>query len=238
MFSELVDFCVARSGRRDRIADISAYANSSIRESAVKQYFSRDMIETQIFATTDPYNWPKPANFRIMQAVQFADGTFIDPVRPGRQMQTMDQYFYSGPTYFIFKGLSYQALDPNSQASISLATPLPINLSYYVYPPQLKYYATGTRPAVFDAPSQTWTYLVNGAYVSTTGTAAGDTAAQLLVANWLLQDWNTLVQEGTLTKLFTVVGDARNSATYALYKSLQISLLQGEEFEEMATNAG
>lgn len=220
MFSEAVDVVVERSGRLDRVNDIKAYINTSIRECQVLAYFARDLIEDTITATASPHVWTRPTRLRLLRTVRYPNDVYPDLIMPGKRQQRKTFYYYGGPTYYAFAGALSDA---------------DINVAYYLYSQRFTYYAaTGdVRPAVYDRDEETWAYLLDGAYVTTLGTDALDEAAEDSVSMWLLLDWFDLIIEGGLAKLFKQQGDERGLSTFALYKSFQSDLKAGEVFESL-----
>lgn len=222
MYSEAVDTIVLRTGRKDRLADIQSYVNQVIRETQGKALYYRDMIEDQIAATASPTIWTPIPRLRQLRTVKYtADGfqdVYPDFVPPGKKQQQnlTQEYYYAAGSYYVLSGTDASQV---------------VNLAYYLWLPRLKYYSVGTRPAVYDETTMTWTYLVNGVYVSTTGSDAGDAAAQALVTNWILLTYSDMVEEGGCAKLFKAVSDARAPLSFALYKGLAADLEAIEQFE-------
>lgn len=216
-FSQLVDEAVLKSGRGKAARNqLVSYARSAMRESQVKALFERDRTETQIAATANPHIWTRPKCFRIMETVEYP----LVPVfprfqRPGRaQGKSTDYFYYAASDYYVFTQLEIGD---------------PVNLSYFSYFTPLVYFEAAERPARYFADLEKWQYLDgDGNYIDTLGTDALDEAARDLVTNWLLFDWYDLVLEGTLAKIFKINADQRAVSTFALFKSFQKDLLQGE----------
>lgn len=230
MFSELIDEAVTATGRLDKRAQIIGHANATIREcqtliGKASVIFARDLIEDTVDTDgeSDSYTWTFPRTgveaLRIMRTVYYPNqDIYVENKPPGRIQQGLDHYYYGGPTYYVFKGVGEETS---------------VNIGYYRYLPTLTYYADGARPAVFDLTTQEWSYLVNGVYVSTTGTDAGDEAAQALVSNWLLDHWYQMVLEGTLAKIMLILDDPRGPKHYSLYNALQKALAAAEPWESL-----
>lgn len=217
MFSELVDEIVTASGRRDRRTDIEGYVNATIRECQVQAFFYRDMIEDQLApAGADPYTWDLPVRFRQFRTIQYPGIGYPKNLPPGRIQEDQQFYYYISTTYTTFVGAG--ALDV-------------INIAYYGYLKRLIYYADGARPAVYDTETETWTYLLSGAYVSTLGTAALDLAARDKVSNWMTLYWYHAVKEGTYAKFFNIIDDPRAPKHYALFMKFKADVLKGEAFD-------
>lgn len=229
-FSEVVDTIVTRSGRPARRKDIESHVRATIRECQVEAVFARDLYEDTIVTDgTTPFIWERPVNLRIMKTVNFLNintGEIIYPeyFPPGKIQKDIPFYYYGGPTYFAFSGLG--------DAGVNL------NVAYYTYAPRFIYYAENSRPAFFDFDPDsetfnTWQYLSAGSYVSTLGSAALDEAARELVTNWLLFDWQHVIEEGGCAKIFKTVGDPRDRPAYALFKSFVGDLSRGERTETL-----
>ena len=216
-FSAAVDDVVARSGRPDRKADIIAFIRTSVRECQIKAFFKKDMIEDTLTTDAEPYIWAYPQEFRIFRTARYPltnmRGASLYPpeVLPGKKQREETYYYYGGPGYFAFAGL---------------ASGSEIDVAYYKVSKKLPYYATSLRPATFSLESDAWTYL-------TATTDAEKLTAREAVSNWLLFDYYDLIVEGGMAKILKVVGDARASASYALYKSYQNDLLTTEPSDSL-----
>lgn len=257
MFSELVDEAVSRSRRPDKQADITSYANQTLRElqSMKNGAFTKDLVETSVqVAVTDtsPYIWSRPEHFRIMRAVAYK--SFMGAVgrvwpkflRIGKRQDEHDYYYYAAADYFVFAGVGGPTNNPNAGA-IAQFGPITIELAYYAKFRRYQYYNIGLRPAVYSRDLETWSFnLIN---IPTTPPDIGDVPSLLppnntfntqqqyaiyLVTNWLLKDYYDTVLEGTLAKLFKAVGDARAGSSFALFKSMEDNLVADEAFESMA----
>lgn len=252
MFSELVDTCMGRSGRSSSFLDIVAYARSTIRDAGNSALYYKNLVEDQVIPTTDPYVWFTPTDFRKMRSVRYeiGDGIFPTLKMPGKAQFREDYYYYAASNYFTFKGMGN---------SFGCALPAPdtfatIDVAYYKWMMQLAYYppgphsqspnggkdvlpmnvkpaATDTRPAIYNRETETWSYLVGGVYVATTGDPNNDLIVQALVSNWLLMDWYDLCAEGTLAKLFKAINDPRASLSFQLF-SKYLADLQGTGVDE------
>jgi len=217
--SAVIDDAVKIAGRGiAAVPQLISFARSSMREAQMRALFHRDMTETTITADASPYIWTLPNNFRVMKTVYYQATTIYPPfITPGRSQKDKDYFFYAGPTYFAFKGVSSGDL---------------IDIAYFSYFQRLPYYTAATRPAKYDLELQKWQYLdASGAYVDTLGDATQDAAAQAKVTNWMLFDWHDLVLEGVLAKQFKTNGDQRSVTHFSMFKSLQTDLLKGEASE-------
>lgn len=216
--SAAVDAAIQRSGRPDRRADIISYLRQTLREIQSLAYFERDLIEDQLTANADPYTWDVPNGFRMMRTVEYPglfdpQGHTVYPryMPPGRHLRGHDVYYYRSGDYYVFAGHGASSGSTTS-----------INIAYYRYALPLAYYATvADRPARYFLETESWTY-------ATASTDDEKETARNQVTNWLLFHWYDTVIEGALAKVFKAIGDERAVSTFALYKSLQNTLLQGE----------
>lgn len=233
MLSELVDEVTDATGRVGKRSDVIRYANATIRECQAQAYFFRDSTETALLldgsdstvaVQTDNsviWTFPTSPQFRLLRTAKYPVYGPVGNIPPGRSQEGVTAFYYAGPTYFVFSGAG------NIETEI--------DIMYYSYLRRLVYYAVSTRPAVYDVETDSWTYLLNGAYVPTLGSTALDDAAKLLVTNWLLNIWRETILEGTLAKAMLAVDDARGPKHYAVYTSLKKAILQGETFEALNT---
>ena len=225
-FSAAVDTVIARSGRPDRVLDIISYVRTTMRECQTlnKQKFEKDITEDQITSVNaDPFTWVAPAVFRKLLAVSYPERTdaqsnVIYPhyVIIGKAILQYDNYFYRSGNSWIFAGAGGDA------AASTL-----INVAYISYFGLLQYFKDITfRPARYlinvDG-SEGWVY-----HDDYDDTETLQESAEVLVSNWLLLDWFDLVLEGALAKLYKTGDDTRSVATFALYKQLQVNLLDAE----------
>ena len=239
MFSESVDKVVARSNRRERLEDVKAFMHSTIRECQNLAKFYRDRIEDEITVgslnTAGAFVWDRPARFKRFEAVEYPNQIFPKRLNPGKRQVGETSYYYGGPTYFAFVGVAETDV---------------IKVAYYTFARRFKYYAATARdtanptvnsqPAIYDRETETWQYLDTSGtpvYVSSLGSTTADEAAQALVSNWLLLDWNNVLEEGALAKILKVISHANAPSSFALYKSLQKTLIDSaieEGLGEMA----
>ena len=228
-FSSAVDDCIARSGRPDRRADIVSYLRTTMRETQVKAFFGKDLVEDQITGVAaDPYIWTRPAQFRQMITVKYpglydpqGNQIFAKFIEPGKLQLREDFYYYNSGTSLVFTGMSGGSGTINGSTNIDVA--------YYSYFTPLHYFAAAERPATYDDQTLEWSFL-------SAATALEQEAAMGQVTNWLLFDWYDLVLEGTLAKVYKTANDVRAPTTFALFKQLQDALLMGESRMAMAGN--
>lgn len=223
-FSKLVDNIITKTGRSGRIDDIKKYINGTIRECQMQAYFARDLLEDALTPDVAPYIWTPPTTFRVMRAVNYTGIKIgVRNMPPGRIQEGEDYYYYRSGGDFVFNGAEIDG-------SIAIA--------YYNYLDKLLYYdenltANFTAPALYDEYTMTWTYLQAGAYVSTLGTTALDTAAKALVTNWLLDKFEQAIEEGCLAKFYKGVDDNRSNGIFTVFSSLKKDITKGETFESL-----
>lgn len=216
-FSMLVDNVVTRSGRPDKRSDIIAYVNASLRECQKRNLYAQDLIEDQIVATADSHIWDRPKLMRTVRAVFYpAINAYPEFIQPGRRQREYDYYYYGGPSYYVFVGAGVGNY---------------INLSYYVLTRAFTYYPDNTTPAYYNADEDQWYYLVGGTYLITTGDPVVEETLRDLVSHWLITDWNYIIEEGALAKVYKSMNDQRAISSFALYKSYQKDLDAAAAFE-------
>lgn len=215
-FSALIDDVIGRSGRRDRLPSIIAYARTTIRECLVLDFFDQSLIEIQVTVDAIPFIWERPTNLRSILAIRTpyydrrGKRIFMGERKPGVIVAAEEKYFY---------------LSGNSYAMANLAVGDVLDVAYYEYSTPLVYVPVVTdRPARFNLETELWEY--HQAYSASDETRAN---AEAKVTNWLLTYWYELMAEGTQAKLYKLVNDeTRMRMSYALYKSIQKDLVAGE----------
>lgn len=231
MYSELVDRALVRARRPSKLVDAQDYTLASLREIQTQDYclFHADLIEDQITATADPHIFTTPDVFRIMRTAYYpTSGIYPALKQPGKEQNNETHFYYAAGNYFAFKGVGVGDL---------------VDIAYYSYVPKLEYYAIGLRPAIYkNAPRLTatdlntsgdWEYLSGGAYVANLATVALDQAAQDLVTNWMIFRHEHVVLEGVVAKILKNAGDDRAGSSFALYKSYQDDVRNGESSESL-----
>lgn len=211
-FNALIDEVINRSLKSERLADIIAYARTTLRECHSLAFFAKDLIEDVHTITAEPDIWQRPDYFREMFSVgtpfydNFGKRIFAKRSTPGPALNNVQYFYYPSGDAFVF-----------GKFDIGLE----LALAYLTYSKRFYYYTEETRPARFITETQTWTYL---AAISD----AEKQAARELVSDWLLFDWYDLIVSGTITKLYNSVGDERSRTEYSLYKGLQVALKTSE----------
>lgn len=228
-FSALIDDCLNRAKRPDRLNDIISYARMTVREIQALGQFQQDVVEDQISGVTvDPYVWETPARFRSMIAVSYP--TTIDeqgkPVYAkykeiGKGQLRHDYFYYRTGDSHVFVGHGGRSGDVVS-----------INIAYLEFSRSYRYFAdTASRPARYDDETEAWIY--NATYDIDATTRA---AARALVSNWVLFNWYDTIIEGTLAKLYKLVDDARAGSTFSFYERAKKVVQSGETTAYTADN--
>lgn len=216
-FASAVDDVIQRSGRPDRKLDIIAFIRTTIRECQIKRFFRNDMIEDSLIADADGFVWNYPINFRTLRTVKYptvnrrCQAIYPDEILPGKLQREAVEYYYGGPGYYVFAGVS-----TNDR----------IDVAYYTTSKKLAYYDKNLRPAIYNLETEVWTYL-------TASTIEEQLLAREKVSNWLLFTYYDLIVEGGMAKVLKVVGDPRSGAAYALYKSYQNDLMATEPSDSL-----
>lgn len=233
MFSELVDDVVRRTNRPDFLLDIVKYANSVIRTVHHCEVFYRDLKEVEVIVNDgmgdnpQTYVWDRPADFRLLSTVKYL-GHWLNPkesfppnIPPGIGQSNRDRFYYAVGDKFVF----YDKLGINR-----------IGISYLTKPKTFKYYPENERPAVYNRVDGTWKYLVvnpdgTKSYVDTLGDPALELAAQDLVADWLIRDYDDMLSSGISTKIFSILQDPRNKVEYSTFKEALRYARTAEKYE-------
>lgn len=220
-FSSLIDTCMARANRFDRLNDIISYARLTVREIQALGQFQQDVIEDQISGVTvDPYVWVTPAPFRAMLSVQYAGisdeqgNPIYAKYRELGKGQLREEYFY------YRSGDSHVFVGHGGRAGGSIA----INIAYLEYSRSFKYFAVASdRPAVYDDVTESWTYEASYDLNDTTRETA-----RRLVSNWVLFNWFDVLVEGTLAKVYKLVDDSRAGASFSFFERQKKVIQSGE----------
>lgn len=216
MFSELVDYMVQETGRRDRIALIVSATNDVLRHIHKAMDWDEDLQETLIVPAPpaaawnagEVVNWKHSRLMRSVRAIQLNGHCYAEFVRPGAKQENRGHYWYR-----------------SSNDTISVAGAChQIAIAWYSWNRHFQYYQPDQRPAVWDNETEAWTYLQAGAggtsYVSTLGTAADDEAARDKVFDWPLDRLRYIVEHGVKARVFTAIGeDDRSAKFYSLFNS-------------------
>lgn len=219
MFSEIVDDILQQTRRLDQAVNIASYVNATLRECQVfkGRFFARDLVEDVINATSDPFIWTRPVRFRGLRAAKYVEeNEFPDFIQPGKKQtdqwgKIKDHFFYAATDYFAFSGAGDTAT---------------INVAYYKYTRNFRYYVVADRPAVYDRETEIWSY-----HDDFDDSDVLKEQAEDVVSHWLMLDWLELIKEGARAKLWKNLSDEnKGPKTFASYKSMQVDLLSGEAF--------
>jgi len=214
-FSSAVDTVVARTGRPNLQTSIESFVRATIRELQAKARSTKDLVEEEITATAAPHIWTYPSRFREVIGVKYSSiydqqGKAVYPPRinPGNIQRDKDYFYYQSGNSLVFAGVKANDV---------------IAIAYLLWSRPFIYYTVSERPAIYDAETESWTYLSAYDTDDTTRETARD-----LVTNWLLFGWFETVIEGAVAKTYKLVGDQRAVSAFALYKSYEKDLLAGE----------
>ena len=224
-FSQLVDGIIDETKRPDLLNSIVSYLKQTIRECHLDPerntplFMWGNYTETQLQADAETnFAWviPNLARFQGVLKVRY-DNVFIDceavyamPLVNNRVAESQDHAYQVVGDRVLFKG--YGGIN----ATISLA--------YYQYPPNLKYYPAGARPATYDDVDG-YTYLSE----FDTDDATRETARNL-VTHWMLLRWPTALEEGVRAKLYKRLGDEpRARLAYSAYMQIRAGLVNSEK---------
>lgn len=223
-FSQLVDEMILEVKRPDMTREIAAYLNQAIREVHFEPQtgnsiqFKDNLTEIQLTANVaEGFTWdlPNPSGFHGIALVRY-DNVWVDDsqayppeMTPGRGLANLTRYYYRGGQRFAFAG--YGGLN----AKISIA--------WWDYPRALKYKVVADRPAQWDDETG-WSYAP--AYDVDDDTRE---AARILVSNWLLIRWKTVLEEALRAKVYKRLERTEIARTsYSMYTSLRQGLVTAE----------
>lgn len=223
MFSELVDTVLARAKRPERSRDdLVAAVRATMRELHMLALFSRDLIEDEITTTASPHIWTPPSALRQLRAARYDfanDPIYPAFIQPGRAAAKHDYFVYRASNYYVFKGVDVG---------------ITISIAYYTYSRKFTYYASGARPATYNAETDTWTYydLTASGGINYNANDTNKELARSLVGDWLLEYWDNVIEEGALAKFLKLSGDPdRAKSSFALFGSLKADILKAEQHE-------
>jgi len=215
-FSQLVDNVVQQSNRPNLLTRIATVVANVIYELHFTRrrgviFYAQNRREQLLTLTADQvFNWTAPPRLQIVEAARY-DGildyknkqVYATPVKPGRRMNDEKYYFYRNASGFIFVNCG----------SIGQT----ISVAYFQRLAPLVYYPVGQRPATWDESTATWSYL-------NAVTQQDKEAAEALVSNWLTQEHDAVILEGSLAAIWKEAGDQRSIPTFARYSSLREAL--------------
>lgn len=227
-FSQLVDKLVLETRRPDLVAEVTTYLNQTIRElhfdpkNGNAILYRDNLVELQLTASSETgFVWtiPSPQNFQAMLTVRY-DNVYVDdemaysPEKtPGRHLRGLTLYHYRAGRDFAFYG--YGGTDST------------ISLAYYEYPRALKYRVANAREATWDEDAG-WSYHTVG-LVDYDEDDDSRALAQSLCTNWILDRWETVVEEGLRAKVYKRLTETERARTcYSLYTTLRQGLFTSE----------
>jgi hypothetical protein len=232
-FSQLVDEMVVETRRPDLRSELATYLNQTIREVHFEPgkgnvvFYAENRKEDQITASSiDAQIWdiPNPANFQGMEAVRFPSAScgrmsYAVEARPGPSLLSKPFFYYRTGPSFVFGGVvGYGGVGAF------------IQLSWFEYPPALKYKVTASREATYDVETG-WTYYTVDT-VDYNSTPELQATARARVSNWILMRWSDVLREGLRAKVYKRISDQlRAQTSYSLYSQLRQGLFTSEAAE-------
>lgn len=231
-FSQIVDEMVAEHIRPDLRASIVAYTNQTIRELHGRRndgspiLFTGNRVEELWAVDATPALWPIPsvARFQRLETAfmvergQYAFERSLSRVYEESQNADTRYYWYRSGAFVAF-----------GDRMGSLSTDDSIKLSYFMFPPLLKYYAEGSRPATFDVETEEFTYHAD--YDVSDETRA---EAEAKSTNWILLRWGeAVVKQGIRSKIYSRMGEIeRGRLAYSHFESMREQMLTSETWQQ------
>lgn len=222
-FSQLVDSMARETMRPDYLVNIVSYLNQAIREvhfDPVDQkaaLFKANFIEDQLTATTETgFTWemPHPERWQAMQIVRYdsvydRDGVVYPPeMVPSRGLAGLKYYFYQAGFYYAFAG--YGGINGK------------ITVGYYEFPRKLKYYPVADRLVTYDEE-------LGFQYDVSLNTPELRAAEREKHGNWLLDRWDSVLEEAVRAKVYKRASDdGRARTAYSAYMLGRAGLLSSE----------
>lgn len=222
-FSQLVDSMTRETLRPDLLNAIVSYLNQAIREVHFETQgqklalFRPNFVEDQLTANVESgFTWdiPAPERFAAMGVVRYdsvfdRDGVVYPPeVVPSRALAQLREYYYQAGMYYAFHG--YGGLNAT------------ITIGYFEFPRRLKYKALADRLVTWDEEDG-YTY---DASLTTPELRA---AAKANETNWLLERWDTVLEEAIRAKVYKRASDdARARTAYSAYMLGRANLVSAE----------
>lgn len=234
-FSQMVDELAAEHLRPDMRTrgDIQEYLNQTIRELHQKRAVNGANMDILFESNRVEFEWtvpsPLPAvwdipsvpRFQRLETVYYKElGVYSKKRHPSRAFQngllSQDPYWYRSGAGIVFSGIDIG---------------LTVKMSYFLFPPRLKYYADATpqiRPAVYDYEADSYLYATAYDVDDDSRQAARD-----LSTNWILLRWHAVVKEGVRAKIFKRQGEIeRAKLCFSAFESLREGMHSSEAFEE------
>jgi hypothetical protein len=222
-FSQLVDSILLETRRPDLKAEVIRYANQSIRECFFEPerntvVFMRSAYrEALVIPTVDTgasWDVPNPGVFQGVGAVRYdsVGGVYAKMLNPGKRFDSEQYVFQHAGDRLVFKG--YGGVGGR------------ILIAYYEFCRAHKYYEVAERPASYDVDLG-WSYLPAFDIDETTRMTA-----RIMVTNWLLMGWNTVLEEGLRAKIYKRLSDdARQRVSYSLWMQQRKGIISTEQAE-------
>jgi hypothetical protein len=150
-----------------------------------------------LFTPKTEYKWQIPAQFNKIRAVRY-DGTCVVPnIDPSLRQTRLKSYYYVLGMEIIFRGFSRH-----------------IEVWLYTWSPNLNYFQVGKRPAVWDRGISQWSFLAitGDKYIPQLANENLERIARKHSGNWILRDWQQVVIDGALMRLYRASQDDRAQA--------------------------
>lgn len=229
-FSQIIDDIVEELIRPDLIPAMGNYLNLSTREmhftmdaqNPTPIGFKSNLQELEVIANADNgFTWDilTPRLFQMMEAVWYANyGRYATERRPS-SIRQFDESVDGGQFGWYRSGDTLAFINYGG----NWAT---IQLAWFEFLPNLRYYLPADRPAYWDDETQSWLYKANYDINPTTRATA-----LALSTNWMLQRWRDVMMQGIRSKVWARLGDdVRMRTAYSAYQALRPALINSETF--------
>ena len=238
MFSQVVDTVVERSNRVDQRDIIVGIANGIIRRIQSKQYFQSDLRQITLTASSQglvqeepgKWVWTRTPDVRLISAVRYMPSSKYPPNnQPAVGQALLSDYWYKvGDKYvFIFSDGCLPFLGDELEEERA------IEITYYSFSPEFKYYPEKTREFTYSWDTNNW-YKRNASGDAEPLSFEEVTQREKELAaygNWLLRDYKEVVISGTLAKLFGLLDDSeRFKREFAEFGDLFATLTNNERY--------
>lgn len=161
--------------------------------------FGYDVVSARrgLHTPSTQYKWALPEQFNKIRAVRYDDDCVVPNIDPSLRQSKLKSYYYILGLECIFRGFSRH-----------------IELWYYTWSPNLNYFQVGRRPAIWDRGISQWSYLnlLGDAYVPNAASPGVERMARVNSGNWILRDWQQVVVDGALMRLYRASEDPRSKA--------------------------
>lgn len=231
-FSQMVDSMVLELRRPDLRTEMTRYLNQSLRECFFHPENNRVVLlrsayqEARLVVDSDlAFSWvsPNPSNWAALGAARY-DSVWRDNRPVYAKMLNPGARFEEEP--YVVQNLGAGRLVFKGHGGVGAT----ISLSYYEFTRAHKYYPVETRPAQFDLDLG-WSYLPEWDTDD-----SSRLLARLMVTNWLLMGWPSVLEEGLRAKIYKRLSeDTRQRTSYALWMQQRMGIISTEEAELMGT---